>query len=124
MAPVVQPGIYAVFHSMASWLDSLSSVAVFPNPARLKTNARIAFRGKSLLELWIYSISGALVAHDVYGQNRQPSAVGETVDGFDWRLRSTSGTAVSPGIYYAWISFKDPITKGTKKQTQKMFVIP
>ncbi len=123
-AQVVQPGIYAVFHSSASWVDSLSAVAVFPNPAHLKRNSSISFRGKSLLELWIYSIDGTLIAHDVYGRNDQPRAVGESANGFDWRLCSTSGTTVSPGVYFARIGYEDPITKGMKKQAQKMFVLP
>lgn len=124
VAPVVQPGIYAIFHSSASWLDSMSIVAVFPNPARLRTNTSIAFRGKSLLELWIYAIDGTLIAHDVYGQNSQPRAVAEFANGFDWRLCNISGAAVPPGVYFSRIGYKDPVTMGMKKQTQKIFVVP
>jgi hypothetical protein len=123
-APIVQSGIYGVFHSTASWLDSMTTVAVFPNPARLKANGSIAFRGKSLTDLWIYSMDGLLLSHDAKGQNSQPRSIAETADGFDWQLRSNSGSAVSPGIYFALIGYKNPITGTAKKQTQKVFVIP
>ncbi len=101
-----------------------SSVAVFPNPVRIGANAGILFRGKNLLELWIYAINGELIAHDVYGHNDQPGAVTEDPDGFDWRLCAASGSAVSPGVYFARIGYKDPVSSGMKKQVQKMFVLP
>jgi hypothetical protein len=124
IASLVQPGIYSVFYSSLSPVDTISSVAVFPNPVRLKRDGSIAFRGKSLLELWIFSVDGTLITHDVYGQNNQPRSVTEVQYGFDWRLCSTGGTAVPPGVYFARIGYKDPITKGMKKQSQKMFVVP
>ena len=116
----VQPGTYAVFYPAASSPE----VAVFPNPAHLRRDGSISFRGKSLLELWIYSIDGMLLTHDVKGRNNQPRSVGESADGFDWRLCSNSGTAVSPGIYFARIGYNDPVKGVTKKIAQKVFVVP
>jgi hypothetical protein len=124
IASLVQPGIYAVFYSSLSPVDTANSVAVYPNPAHIKRDGSIAFRGKNLLELWIYSIDGTLVAHDVKGQNNQPRSLAESPYGFDWRLCSSGGTAVPPGVYFARIGYEDPITKGMKKQAQKMFVVP
>jgi hypothetical protein len=124
LAPLVQPGIYAVFYSSLSPVDTANSVVIFPNPAHIKRDGSIAFRGKSLLELWIFSIDGTLITHDIYGQNDQPRSVAESQYGFDWRLCSAGGTAVSPGVYFARVGYKDPITKGMKKQAQKLFIVP
>jgi hypothetical protein len=124
IASLVQPGIYGVFYSSLLPVDTANSVAVYPNPAHIRRDGSIAFRGKSLLELWIYSIDGTLVAHDIKGRNNQPRSVAESPYGFDWRLCSAAGTAVSPGVYFAHVGYKDPITKGMKRQAQKMFVVP
>ncbi len=123
-ATVGSPGIYAIFHSSASWLDSVDAVAVFPNPAHLRRDSRIVFKGKSLLELWIYSVDGILIAHEVKGQNNRPQSIDESANEFDWRLCNNSGRAVSPGVYFARIGYLDAVTKGMIKQVRKMFVVP
>jgi hypothetical protein len=124
VASINQPGIYSVFYSTVSTFDTANSVAVFPNPAHLKRDQSISFRGKSLFEIWIYRTDGMLLAHDVKGQNSQSGVLSETMYGFDWRLCRSSGEAVAPGVYFARIGIEDSQAGATKKQTQKVFVVP
>ena len=117
------PGIYALF-VRAFTVDTSVPYVAYPNPARKSRDTRMAFRGANLLELWIYAINGTLLAHDVKGQNSQPRSLAESTYGFDWHLCNAAGAAVSPGVYFAYVGYRDPVTKGMKKQAQKVFVIP
>jgi hypothetical protein len=84
----------------------------------------MAFRGANLVDVSIYGTDGMLLAHDVMGLNSQPQSILETTYGFDWRLRNASGAAVAPGVYFARIGFKGSGAQTTKRQTQKIFLIP
>jgi hypothetical protein len=117
------PGIYALFVK-AFTVDTTVPFTAYPNPARITRDSRMAFRGSNILELWIYTIDGTLLTHAVKGQGGQPRSLVESSYGFDWRLCNAAGAAVSPGIYFAHIGYKDPVTKGMKKRAQKLFVIP
>ena len=116
-------GTYGVFVQSFTF-DTTKPPVAFPNPIRLSRDSRMAFRGAGILELWIYATDGSLVTHAVRGQNSQPRALTENAFGFDWLLRNASGRAAAPGIYFAHIGFKDPVTQATKKQLQKIFIIP
>jgi hypothetical protein len=118
--PVTTAGIYGLFGSMQ---DTASTVVAFPNPVRLKSNGAISFRGRDILEIWIYGIDGSLVSHGAKGETLEPS-LGATKDGFSWKLQSARGRTVSPGVYYAYVGFKDLRTKGMKKTARKVFVVP
>ena len=104
-------------------LSLVSPFIVFPNPVHLKGGSKCIFQGKALVELWIYSVDGTLVSHAVSGQGPHTS-VKENAYGFEWLLSSGSGTTVAPGIYYAIVGYKDETTKGMKKKSQKVFVLP
>jgi hypothetical protein len=122
--PVNSSGIFGLFGRQQ---DTTSAIFVFPNPARLKSNGAITFRGKeardSLLEIWIYTIDGSLLAHGTAGAGLDPS-LGKVKYGFSWKLRNNRGQAVSPGVYYAYVGSKDLRTKGMRKKAQKLFVVP
>ena len=122
--PVPSTGIFGLF---ARQQETISAIYVYPNPARLKSNGTITFRGNSardsLIEIWIYAIDGFLLAHGSANAGLDPS-LNKTHYGFSWRLQSNRGRTVSPGIYYASMGYTDPLTKGMKKKTQKVFVVP
>jgi len=115
--------IYALFVK-AFAVDTTVPFTAYPNPARIANRKAMLFRGQNILELWIYAIDGTLLTHAVKGQNGQPRSLVESAYGFDWQLCNAAGAAVSPGIYFAHIGYKDPVTKGMKKKAQKLFVIP
>jgi hypothetical protein len=120
------PGIYGLFGLLPNADRDLinASFVAFPNPARIKKDGRIGFKGKNILEMWVYSLDGILISHAVKGANGQARALPETIYGFDWRLCSASGTTVPPGVYYARVGFKNEKTKGMTKKLQKIFVLP
>jgi|WetSurMetagenome_2_1015567.scaffolds.fasta_scaffold00185_18 hypothetical protein len=117
------PGLYGLF-VRAFTMDTATPFVAYPNPVRLSTKGKLLFRGKSLLEVWVYTINGTLIAHDVKGQNDQPRSFSESAYGFDWLLRNAAGAVVSPGVYYAVVGYEDFSTKGMKKQARKIFVLP
>jgi hypothetical protein len=121
--PLVSPGVYALF-VRAFTFDSAAPCVAYPNPVRLSRDSRMAFRGANLVDVSIYGTDGMLLAHDVMGLNSQPQSILETTYGFDWRLRNASGAAVAPGVYFARIGFKGSGAQTTKRQTQKIFLIP
>jgi len=120
------PGIYGLFGLLPNAeRDSLSiTFSAFPNPVRLSSDKRICFRGKNLLEIWIYTIEGNLISHAIKGMNYATLSFLETTYGFDWRLTNISGKNVSPGIYYAKIGYKDEKTKGMVTKLKKIYIIP
>jgi hypothetical protein len=119
------PGIYGMFGLLPnSGRDSIPTFVAFPNPARIKKDGRIKLQGKNILEIWIYSVDGGLVSHAVKGQNTQARSLPETTYGFEWKLCSTSGAAVPPGVYYARVGYKNEATRGMTKKLQKIFVLP
>jgi hypothetical protein len=124
---IASPGVYGVF---APLRDSLSpSFVAYPNPVRLKVNGGIKITGENLLELLIFSIDGTLISRAIKGENNQPRAIvevkrGDLVVGFIWHLCSPGGKPVPPGVYFARVGWKDPVTKGMKKKLQKIFVLP
>jgi hypothetical protein len=120
------PGVYGMFGLLPNPdRDFISSTFVaFPNPARIKKDGLIRFQGKNILEVWIYSINGGLISHAVKDENGQTRSLPETTYGFEWKLCSTSGTAVPPGVYYARVGFKNEQTRGMTKKLQKIFVLP
>jgi hypothetical protein len=120
---VTLPGIYAVFAQLFTPDSSGLPFVAFPNPVHVRGGGSCIFQGNSLVELWIYSIDGTLVAHALRGQGASPS-IAETRDGFEWRLISSSGKKVAPGIFYAYVGYKDEKTKGMRKKSQKLFVLP
>jgi hypothetical protein len=117
---VASPGIFGLFGHR---VDTSGAIVAFPNPARLKSDGTIYFKGKNVLEIWIHAIDGSLLSHGAKGAGLDPSLL-ETKDGFSWRLQSNRGRAVSPGVYYASVGYKDSLTKGIKRKIQKVFVIP
>jgi hypothetical protein len=117
------PGIYAVFAQLFTPDSSGLPFVAFPNPVHMRGGGTCNFQGNSLVELWIYSIDGTLVSHALRGSGASPS-IAETRDGFEWRLISSSGKRVAPGIFYAYVGYKDEKTKGMRKKSQKLFVLP
>jgi hypothetical protein len=124
--PVTATGIFGVFGRPT---DTTSAMYAYPNPARLnlKSNNAITFRAKeakdSLLEIWIYAIDGSLLAHGSISTGLDPS-LSKAKYGFSWKLQSRSGRPVSPGVYYAYLGYRNQVTNGMKKKVQKVFVIP
>ncbi len=116
-------GVYGLF-ARAYVPDSTVPVVAFPNPARLGSHKPMEFRGPNILELWVYLIDGTCICYDVKGQNSDPRSLTESPYGFDWQLCNNAGRAVSPGVYFAKVGYKDPVTKGTKVVMRKLFVIP
>ncbi|HUI92580.1 MAG TPA: hypothetical protein VLX68_10070 [Chitinivibrionales bacterium] len=120
------PGIYGLFGLLPNPnRDHIDSVfTALPNPARLKRDGSIRFKGRNILEIWIYSIDGRLVSHAVKGQNSQPRSLPEYAYGFEWKLCNNSGTSVPPGVYFAQVGYKNEATRGMNKKLQKIFVLP
>jgi hypothetical protein len=123
-SPVTTAGIFGLFGRQQ---DTTSALYVYPNPARLRSNGAIIFKSKeardSLLEIWIYSMDGSLLVHGTANGRIDPS-LSRTQYGFSWKLQSNRGKPVSPGVYYAYLGYTDPLTTGLKKKAQKLFVIP
>jgi len=121
---ITATGIFGLFGRL---LDATAAIVAFPNPARLKSNTGITFTGTnakdSLTEIWIYAIDGSLLAHGANGARPDPS-LSKTKYGYSWKLQSNGGKAVSPGVYYACVGYKDFLTNGKKRKAQKVFVIP
>jgi hypothetical protein len=109
------PGTYGGFVRAVA----LPPYVAYPNPARKSTNTVMAFRGANILELWIYTMNGTLIAHA-----NEPRLLPDSTYTIDWNLRNSAGAVVSPGVYFAHIGYLDPTTTGMKKGTQKVFVIP
>jgi hypothetical protein len=128
LCPLSIPGIYGLFGLLPNAdRDLISGTFVaFPNPARIKKDGLIRFQGRNILEVWIYSINGTLISHAVKGENGQTQSFSENPKYYslDWKLRSTSGATVSPGVYYARVGFKNEQTRGMTKKLQKIFVLP
>ena len=126
--PLSVPGIYGLFGLLPNPdRDLISGTFVaFPNPARIKKDGVIRFQGKNIIEVWIYSINGGLISHAVKGENGQAQSFYENQKYYslDWKLRSTSGATVSPGVYYARVGYKNEVTKGMTRKLQKIFVLP
>jgi hypothetical protein len=120
---LLKSGIYGLFVRAFS-MDSGVQFVALPNPVRMRRDSRMAIRGSNIIELWIYTVDGTLLAHGIKGQNNQPNSLVESAYGFDWRLCNASGVSVPPGVYFARIGYKDPVTRGMKKQIKKIFVIP
>jgi len=120
---LMSPGVYGLF-ARAYMPDSAVAFIAFPNPARIASHKPMLFRGSNILELWIYSIDGTLIVHDIKGQNNQPQSLAESPFGLDWNLSNSGGKTVSPGVYYAKVGFLDTGVMGERKKMQKLFVIP
>jgi len=101
-----------------------ATFTAYPNPCRIRNNGAITFLGQNILELWIYAMDGSLVGHCVKGNAGSLKSFSETTYKLVWHLCTNNGTTISPGVYYAQVGFKDQVTKGMKKQAQKIFVMP
>jgi len=112
-ASLPEPGVYALF-VRGIFVDTTRPFVAFPNPVRLSKDTSVTFRGAHVLELWVYTVSGNLIAH----------SVNDGDIAFGWRLRNAAGLKVSPGVYFAYVGYMDTTTKGMKKRAQKIFVLP
>jgi hypothetical protein len=110
------PGIFGVF-GRTSPPDSQNTplITAYPNPVRKSAGMRFCADGKVLMRLLVYSMKGALVYR---WETAQP------IDTLKWSLVNTSGRSLVPGMYYAFVGFKDALTKGLKKKKQKVLIMP
>lgn len=114
---ITSAGAYGLFGGLPIPLDSLraDSVVVFPNPVHVRGGAAVTINGVALLQLLLYTVTGALV----YGaQTAVPSTH------MQWNLTNSKGRSVGPGTYFAVIGYKDPVSKGMKMLKRKILVAP
>jgi hypothetical protein len=120
--PVTSGGTYGVFAKLPPTASQTFTVS--PNPSRIIADGFVHFKGTNLLEVWIFSMDGTLVAHGVKGSGQQQKVITDYRYGFTWNLVSNNGHTLSPGVYYARVGYMDTQTKGMKKEGQKVFVLP
>jgi hypothetical protein len=122
-------GVYTVLApEFTTPVDSSGGITVFPNPARLsQANGApkfgMHFKGSTITDVRIYTLSGALVCDSKTNKNvflSLPSQPDETV----WRLVNGAGKPVSPGCYSAALFCRDPLTDQTTSKRFKVLVFP
>jgi hypothetical protein len=95
------------------------SLLVYPNPAHINSGKGVNFIGYDIKDVAIYSVDGsviyqfprsALITNSLSGNSQQ----------FSWKLVSSRGKPISPGIYTIIVTH----TSKTKTSKQKLLLIP
>jgi hypothetical protein len=108
----------------ADTLAEPPTIAISPNPVSLSDNgnqrAPVNFSLEGISTISVYTLNGTLV-----WQHRTPHQTLQSAPTPSWNLRNRAGELVSPGSYYALISYSSPSnTHDLTLLRRKILIIP
>jgi len=109
--------------AVVSQIDT-TEVAIYPNPVHARPGSMVKISGHTITELWVYDAGGKVVSHCASGARALPASLAQTSSGFNWLLTNAAGKSVVPGMYYVFLTYKDPLTQALLKKKQKVLVVP
>jgi hypothetical protein len=121
--PITESGIYALCRKSGQSVNSPGDITIYPNPLSLRKHGGTAyFRGNSITDIRIYSITGTLVwrfPSETFNSSRTSLVVK-----YPWNCKNGSGTDISPGIYSVMIVQNDPLEQVPLRQHRTLLITP